>query len=120
MSLHVSVGKGKRADTKTGSQTQELFFRSISDQIPELQFVNNGKTLFLQSTTLLQLKLCCSNMYITKSQSHVRSPLFRHYEQFDIFHHNQHNARILLLEKVKDVENSKIPYYVNGDKQLNV
>lgn len=33
------------------------------------------------------------------TQSHVRNLLFKHYEQYDIFHHCQHNAKILLLEK---------------------
>jgi len=94
------MGKGKRADIKTSSQTQELFFRITSDQIPELQFLNNGKTLFLQSGVLLQPNSSCNNVYIMKTQSHIRNLLFRHYEQFDILHHSQHNAGILLFEEV--------------------
>lgn len=98
--LHVPVAKGKRADTKTSSQSHELFLRSISDQIPELQLLLNGKTLGLQSDTLLQQKLCCNNVSVMKTQSHVRGLLFRHYEQFDIFHHSQHHIKILLLAEV--------------------
>lgn len=100
MTLHVPVAKGKRADTKTSSQSQELSLRSISDQIPELQLLLNGKTLGLQSDTLLQQKLCCNNVSVMKTQSHVRGLLFRHYEQFDIFHHSQHHVKILLLAEV--------------------
>lgn len=100
MTLHVPVGKGKRADTKTSSQSQELFFRSISDQIPELQLLLNGKNFGFAKCQLLQLKLCCNNVSVMKTQSHVRDLLFRHYEQFDIFHHSQHHDRILLLAEV--------------------
>lgn len=123
MTLHIPVGKGKRADTKTSSQTQELLFRSIADQIPELQLLNNVKTLGLLSATLLQLKLCSNNVSTMKTQSHVRSLLFRHHEQFDLFHHSQHHVRILLLAEVTKQQKtvrSHIMSTLTGDKQLNV
>lgn len=102
--LYTSVGKGKRADTKTSCQTQELLFRSVADQIPELQLLHNVKTLGLQSATLLQLKLCSNNVSVMKTQSHVRGLVFRHYEQFDLFHQSQHHVRILLLAEVTKMQ----------------
>lgn len=60
--LHTLVGKGKRANTKTSSQTQELFFSSAADRIPELQLLHHIESLGLQSARLLQLKLCSNNV----------------------------------------------------------
>lgn len=99
--LHTPVGKGKRK--KNSSQTQALLFRNIADQTPELQLQHNVKTLGFQSATVLQLKLCSNNVSIMKTQSHLRGLLFRHHEQFDLFHHSQHHVRILLLAEVTEM-----------------